>query len=556
MTGQRRILSIWLPHLAAERVLRRNRGRALPPLAVVAEAGNALTLASICPRAMREGLQPGMPLSDARALCPELVTAPANPLAESGFLTRLRRWAGRFSPRVAEEAPDALLLDITGCAHLFGGEEALARRIGDELALLGLSARTGIADTPGAAWALARFAGQQASAHRSGDAVEQEARATRSRAFRRRGWERGGPPPAVTGPEAPPAAIAPPGQTRAAIAPLPLAALRLDAGTVANLNRLGLRLIADLAALPRAGLARRFGQPVLTRLDQALGALPEPISPAHRELHFATRLTLPDPIGLPEDIAAAVDRLLPPLCARLRAAGRGARQLRLTCMRSDRGWQVLEVGLARPGHDPERIRALIALRLPEIEPGFGIDVIRLEAHVTEPLAPVQHSGHAAAAETARAARDGADALADLLGRLGARIGLDRLIRLHPAESHIPEKTATRMSAAHAPPAEDWPAAPPSGPPRRPVLLFPPEPVRAEAQGSPPRRFRWRRRHFETISATGPERIAPEWWLDDPAWRSGTRDYWRVETREGERLWLFRTRSANGPWEWFCHGDFG
>lgn len=552
MSSPRRILTIWFPHLGAERLLRRNRGRILVPFAVVAETGNALNLSSICPLASAQGIRVGQPLSDARAFCPELLTAPQNPLAETAFLSRLRRWAGRFSPWVSEEPPAALMLDITGCAHLFGGEEAMAARIADDLAKLHLTAALGIADTPGAAWALARFSGAGASSHRSGDAIEQEARATRSRAFKRRNWERGGPAPARTDVSAGAPFIAPPSQTHAALARLPVAALRLDPETVTNLGRMGIRLVADLASLPRAAVARRFGQPVLARLDQAMGALPEPISPVTRGLHFATRLSLPDPIGLKSDIEAGIDRLLPPLCDKLEAAGRGARHLRLTCFRADHSWQVLEVGLARPSHDATRIRPLLCMQLDHIDAGFGIDVLRLEAHVTEPLSPHQHKGHAEAVTHARAVRDGGNDMADLLGRLGARIGLEHLIRLHPADSHIPEKTDTRMAAAFADPVMDWPTEGPD----RPAWIFEAEVVQTMDPARPPKQFRWRRRDFEVVNASGPERLSPEWWLDDPAWRSGTRDYWRVDCATGERLWLFETRKPGRDGDWFCHGEFG
>ncbi|WP_069301229.1 Y-family DNA polymerase [Neptunicoccus sediminis] len=564
----RRILSIWFPHLAAERVLRSHRGALLHPFAIVTQQGNALSLSSLSPEAAAEGLQLGQALSDARAFCPELQTAPENPLQEAAFLAGLRRWAGKYTPWVASEPPASLLLDITGCAHLFGGESGMAESITQDLARLRLTGRFGIADTPGAAWALARYAGESAAAHRSGDAIDQEARATRSRAFKRRNWERGGAAPAhiPVNPDAP--NIAQPGETRAAISRLPVAALRLSQEDCTNLNRLGVRIIADLIGLPRAALVRRFGRDVVMRLDQALGVDPEPVSPAKRTHHFATRLSLPDPIGLQDDITAGVDRLLPPLCERLRKAGRGARQLRLWCFRTDHTVQIIEIGLARPNHDSDRIRPLLLLRLPDIEAGFGIDTLRLEAFVTEPLSNIQHKGHADAVAAARERRDNTDTMSDLLGRLGARIGLDSLTRLHPADSHIPEKTATRMAAAYCAPAKDWPETYL----HRPVTLFPPEivtPVEEQAAPPavatvppasgpmpPPPCFRWRRREFHIRSVSGPERISPEWWLDDPNWRSGTRDYWQVETRTGERLWLFETKTRTRSGDWFCQGDFG
>jgi protein ImuB len=554
--SNRRILSIWFPHLAAERVLRNHRGALLHPLAIVAQHGNTLSLACLSPEASAEGLTIGQSLSDARAFCPNLLTAPQNPLQEAAFLAGLRRWAAKYSPWVAEEPPASLLLDITGCAHLFGGEEKLAHSVSLDLEDLRLTAVLGIADTPGAAWALARFAGQHARSHRSGDAIEQEARATRSRATKRRNWERGGPAPTLIIADKNTANIAPPGQTRAAVSRLPVAALRLSREDCANLNRLGIRIITDLIGLPRAALARRFGRDVVMRLDQALGADPEPISPVRRTHHFATRLSFPDPIGLQDDILAGIDRILPPLCDRLSKAGRGARQVRLWCFRSDHSVQIVEIGLARPNHDPTRIRPLLALRLSDLDAGFGIDMLRLEAFVTEPLSAQQHKGHADAVAVARELRDGNNAMADLMGRLGARIGLESLICLHPADSHIPEKTSTQMAAAYCEPAGAWP------PTRlhRPATLFPPEIVTpstpSDGTTRPPQVFRWRRRELHIETAAGPERISPEWWLDDPNWRSGTRDYWRVETKTGERLWLFEIKTRDASGGWFCHGDFG
>ncbi|MFQ5624237.1 MAG: DNA polymerase Y family protein [Paracoccaceae bacterium] len=552
---QRRILSIWFPRLAAERVMRGHAPLAEAPFAVTAEVANAMTLASLNAVAEAAGLSRGMALGDARAVCPELLTRPAEPLREAAFLAALARWAGRFSPWVATEGGEALVLDITGCAHLFGGEERLAAAVEADCARLGLTLRLGIADTRGAAWALARFAGQAVTAARSGDDIDQEARATRARAHRRRNWERGGPAPAVKLAGAGQVLrIAPPGALRSALAPLPVAALRLPPDIVAGLARLGLRRIGDLAALPRAALARRFSVAVVRRLDQATGAEPEPVSPAGRPLHFALRLSLPDPIGLEADILAGLDRLLPPLCDKLKAAGRGARRLRLSLHRVDHTVQTIGIGLARASRDAARIRPLLAMKLGGAEAGFGIDMLRLEAHVTEPLAAAQHKGHLAATEAAKArmSAGGGTDMEALISRLGARIGLEAMTRFHPADSHIPEKSATVMAAAYCGAADDWPRRPHP----RPLRIFPPEPLSPDGVARPPARFRWRRRDFVTAAAFGPERIAPEWWLDDPAWRSGPRDYWRVETETGERLWLFEARGGEVPAGWFVQGDFG
>ncbi|MCT8159043.1 DNA polymerase Y family protein [Pseudoruegeria sp. SHC-113] len=547
----RRILSLWFPRLGAERLLRMERGTVDAPFAVVRDTGQMQVLSSLSAAASAEGLFAGQPLRDARAMCPELLTRLQNAQAEAAFLTVLRRWAGKFSPWVGEEAPSGLVIDLTGCAHLFGGEEALLAQVEADCADLGLSVQAGIADTVGAAWALARYAGQGAEGLRSGDAVDQEARATRSRAAKRRHWERGGQPPAGAQPPSEAARIARPGHTRSALADLPIAALRLSEAARSQLNRLGIRRVGDLAGTPRAALARRFGQDVVRRLDQALGVEPEPVSPAKPPLHFAVRLTLPDPIGLEADVMAAVDRLLPPLCTRLREKGRGARRIRLQAYRTDQTMQALDLGLARPSHDPDRLRPLLSLKIGELEAGFGFDMLRLEAHVTEPLHARQHRGHIEAAGAVRAQLSGDTGLDDLIGRLGARIGLETITRLHPASSHIPEKTASVLAAAWSEPAADWPA--PTAP--RPLRLWPPEPVMAPEAPNPPAEFRWRGQTHITRIATGPERIAPEWWLDDPHWRSGLRDYWRLTTEAGETLWLYFAHGALMSAGWFCQGRF-
>ena len=551
--ANRRILSLWFPRLAAERVLRQRRDALPLAFAIAGDQNGAQVLVSLNAVAEAAGLRQGQPLRDATAMCPGLVTRVANPVAEAAFLGVLRRWAGKFSPWVAEEPPESLVIDLTGCAHLFGGEAGLLAQVEEDCADLGLTVRAGVADTRGGAWALARYAGQVSAPARNGDAIQQEARATRSRAAKRRGWERGGRPPGLPATDTPQGVIAPPGGLRAALGPLPLAALRLDPAVIDGLKSLGLRRVEDVLTLPRAPFARRFGAPALRRLDQALGIEPEPVAPARAPLHFAARLTFPDPIGLREDIEAAINRVLPVLCARLKEAGRGVRWLRLQGFRCDNTVEMVEVGLARPANTEDRIRPLLWLKLDEIDPGFGIDCLRLEAVETEPLHATQHAGHFDAMNRAAARKEADTALDDLIGKLGARLGMEAVTRLHPGQSHIPEKSAITLAAAWSEPhPAPWPA--PHAP--RPLLLYRPEVVTApEDDPTPPASFRWRRRDLAVRVAVGPERILPEWWLDDPDWRSGPRDYWRVETTEGDRLWLFFAHGGEVSGGWFCDGSF-
>lgn len=480
---RRRIVSIWFPRLASDRAL-----RARPvsgPFALSQRLGTAETILCLNAAAEAAGLHRGMRMADARSFCPGLVSAPVHPDLDARFLAGLRRWAERYCPWVGLEGTDGLVLDVTGATHLWGGEGPMLADMRARFARARIEVSLGLAATRGAAWALAHFGG-----------------------------------------------------TEDDLLALPVAALRLDPDTVTGLQRLGLRRIGDLAASPRAPLSRRFGPDLLTRLDQLCGQRPEPVTPATEPPHFATRMTLPEPIGRESDVMAGLTRLLTPLCARLAAHEAGARRLVLTLRRVDQASQQVELRLAAPMRDPARIGPLFARGLAEVDAGFGIDQLRLEVTQVEPLLPAQ-IGTAPAAVSP-------DRLADLITRIGTRIGLDNILRFLPAESHIPERAFLIAPAAFSTAQGGF-----HSPRPRPLRLFPPEPIVATG-ATPPRQFRWRALRLTTARATGPERITPEWWLEDENWRHGLRDYWRVETAEGRRLWMFFTPQHPG---WFVQGEF-
>lgn len=480
---------MWFPRLASDRAL-----RARPvdgPFALTITRANADRIHCLNTQAEAQGLHRGMAFSDARAFCPGLHSRPADPAGDAVFLRMLARWAGRYCPWVGLEGGDGLVLDVTGSTHLWGSEVLMLADIEARLTRAGLSVRIGLADTRGAAWALAHHGG----------------------------------------------GVAAPGETLARMAPLPVTALRLAEKPGVALQRLGVRTIHDLCALPRAAVARRFGRDVLMRLDQALGDQPEQISPLADPPHYGVRMTLPEPIGLSRDVLAATERLLERLCDKLKAREMGARMLCLTLQRVDQDSQQVELRLARPLRDAARILPLFERGVDQVEAGFGIDLVRLEATRVEPL-PIRQISHVA--------RDGKGALDDLISRLGTRIGLENIQRFLPADSHIPERSFVIAPAAWSEPEGPWVALRP-----RPLRLFAPEPI-AGSGPRPPAHFRWRRMRFSIGAATGPERIAPEWWLEDESWRSGLRDYWHVETRQGRRLWLFHTPQNPG---WFVQGEF-
>lgn len=486
----RRIVSLWFPRLAAERSLRANPVDA--PFALTLFDRNSERIHDLCARAEGAGLNRGMTLVHARSFCPGLLTRPADPKADQRFLRLLARWATRYCPWVGLDGHNGLFLDITGSAHLMGGEEPLLDDIRARLARAGLSARLGLASTPGAAWALARFA----------------------------------------------EGIAQPGEALARIGPLPLAALRLADQTCTSLERLGIATVSALYNLPRATVARRYDPEVLRRLDQALGALPEQISPLKEDLSFAVRMTLPEPIGLVGDVMAGAERLIGHLCEQLDTAQKGARSLKLTFRRVDQENQSVELRLARPMRDGDRMLALFERGVSAVDAGYGIDMIRLEATQVEALGPRQLTPSQALEK---------DSLADLITQLGNRIGLENIQRFAPVDSHIPERSFKLVPAAYSLPVRDWPTRRP-----RPLRLFPPEPITGSGS-HPPGRFRWRGRALTTLEAEGPERITPAWWEGGDDWARGLRDYWRVATGQGQRLWLFHTPQNPG---WYVQGEFG
>ncbi len=513
------MISLWLPRLPTDRLRRRSRKNGKdpdqrPPLITVTETGGRFLVTALEHRAEMASLTPGMVLTDARAIFPAVDVALADPVADAALLDRLTAWCGRYTPWAAAEGRDGIFLDTTGCDHLFGGEAALCADLVHRLEALGFSARAAMADTPGAAWAMARF-GENGT-------------------------------------------VVPFGGIREALARLPVAALRLDPGTVGGLARVGIRVIEQLRNMPRAPLTARFGRTVGERLDQASGAVSEPISPRKPVTPFHARLAFAEPIALMADIERGLRHLLDDLCRLLAKAGRGGRTLVLTLYRVDGETFEIQVGAARPARDPGRLARLFGGRLGSFDAGFGIEVMTLTASVTEPLAPTAVLLPAAT----RAPVNGGesfrgDILAPLVDRLGNRIGFDRVARLTAVASYVPER-AVRPRPALAD-AMDFTWSPDASLPPRPLhLLKQPERIEIVSDtepDTPPIRFRWRRTDHSVRLAEGPERIAPEWWVRKAAAR--TRDYWRVEDGAGRHFWIYRhgLPRPDHPVEWFLHGLF-
>ncbi len=504
-------------------------------------------LAAIGPDAAAQGLSVGQNLADARALCPGLIARDTDPEADAAALAGLAAWCERYTPLAAADVADTtgeygVWLDITGCAHLFGGEAALARDLQTRLSRNGLLRRIAIAGTPGAAWALSHAA-TTGTCH-----------------------------------------ILPSGQERDALEKLPISLLRLDPSVTAGLRRLGLRRIGELARIPRGEITARFGGQPMLRLDQALGAAEEAIAWPRPPAPFTERLDFPEPIGTPEDLARALDILTPRLCARLAAKDLGAHCIAALFFRLDNTRQRIAVSTALPSHEAAYLARLLRAQLERIDPGFGIEAVLLHAEETAALAAPQ-AGFADIAASQEASR-----LSTAIDRLANRLGQGRVWRVAPRASHVPERAVQQVPPLQSQPS--WindPTAP------RPIrLLRMPEPVEVTAPvpDDPPLLFRWRRRLHRVRAAAGPERIAAEWWRprgsaegvragDNRGSAEGVRaadnrgsearaaedilssetdrirDYYRVEDTEGARFWLFRTGLHGGgrvP-RWYLHGLF-
>jgi protein ImuB len=529
-SSSQRLLCLWLRRLSTDRVVRRrlvtSRETALTaPLAISGKRSNAELLVAIDDAAEKRGLHTGLALAQARAMHPALDVLPEDVEADATLLESIADWCLRYTPLVACDAPDGLVLDITGCTHLYGGERQLIADLAGRLERAGFAYRIAIAGTIGAAWAAAHHG--TAASYANGD-------------------------------------------ERKILCPLPLAALRLPSSTVASLARVGLKRIGDIIDLPRSPLTARFGTELLRQLDRALGREHEPLTPRLPVAPYVAEQRFPEPIGREEDVLGTVERLAARLAFALERRGDGARRIELTLFRTDGEVRRLAAGTSRPLRDPRSIRALFAERLAALadalDPGFGFDMARLSVMVAEPCPPEQ-IGIGNAEDCAEMDR--------LVDRLSARLGAQRVRRLIAQDSYIPEIAAVSVpaqtniddgwSAFHRHRAEAELA------PRPLRLLARPEAIEAVAEvpDGPPLRFRWRRALHEVIAAEGPERIEGTWWGEPgeqssfASFEKSARDYFRVEDQMGLRFWLFRAGlyrdfvpGMSSPPSWFVHGSFG
>ncbi|MCZ8317078.1 DNA polymerase Y family protein [Phreatobacter sp.] len=514
----RRYLAVWLPFLPSERLRRlwsRNpspsAAPAEAPLVLVERIAGAMRLAAVDPMARELGLVPGQKLADARACVPQLAAIDHDPVADQNLLERLADAADRYTPLVALNAPDGLTLDVTGCAHLFGGEAALCRDLLERMRGAGFTARAALAGTPEAAAALARHG-------RPG--------------------------------------IVPPGGEAEAVARLPVGALGIDASTALALTRAGLKTIGDLASRPSDLLVARFGAGLATRLRRVCGHEDARLTPRRAVAACMVERRFAEPVARREDLTGALSLVLGKAAASLEQRGEGGRLFEASFFRTDGVVRRIAVETGEATRDTAAVSRLFTERMHLLDdptdPGFGFDLLRLAVPRTEVLAArqvlIDGRGEAERETTA------------LVDHLVARFGRSNVLRFLDRPSHIPERAEVMVPAIAVGGGSYRSAGPAAARPlARPLQLFdPPQPIEtlAEVPDGPPASFHWRRTTFQIIRAEGPERIAGEWWRDGEDML--TRDYYGLEDREGRRFWVFRQglygRETASP-RWFIHGLF-
>ncbi|NKL63973.1 DNA polymerase Y family protein [Rhizobium leguminosarum bv. viciae] len=500
-----RVVSIYLPDLATDRIRRADPD--IPPeqaITVIAKSGARRWVSAADAAAKKAGLRVGMPAAKAQALFQGLMMIDADPVADAEALRRITLWALTvYSPIVAMDAPDGIVLDTEGADHLQGGEAPMLTGIANRFRTKGLTARVAIADTWGAAHACAR-------------AINRET------------------------------VIVPRGEIVRAVERLPISLLRLSEKVVGDLRTLGFRTIGDFANTARAPLALRFGPEIGRRLDQMFGRVSEPIDPIRSPELIEVSRSFAEPIGAAETINKYVGRLVVQLVEELQRKGLGVRRTDLVVEKVDGTRQAIRAGTAKPARDVAWLTKLFKDRTEKIEPGFGIEKLSLVAVMSQPLEETQKTSALVEEEN-----EDITPLIDIFGNRGQRV-----YRLAPVASDVPERSVRRIAASAADVGETW-----THEWKRPVrLLDRPDPIEVMAlmPDHPPVWFSWRGKRRRVKCADGPERVFGEWWVRTSEVEA-VRDYFMVEDDVGERYWIFRSGdgvdAGTGSHKWFLHGIF-
>jgi protein ImuB len=497
---EKRFVSIWLHHLATDWFTKSQPSLSNSPFVLREVSRGRMIIVATNAEAERNGISSGMVLADARAIVPDLVVRDNPPELAGDILRQLAEWCIRFSPIVATDPPDGILLDASGCPHLWGGDFQYIREIVRCFEKCGYGVCAAMADTAGVAWGIARF-GKSAK-------------------------------------------VIPPGQHREALLTLPPEALRLEPEVCYRLHQLGLHQVQQFIDISRASLRKRFGSGIILQLDLALGKQLEIINCVQTAPQYEERLPCMEPIVTETGIRIALEQLVKALCLRLLQEQKGLRKAVFKGIRVDNKLEQIEIGTNRPTHDVRHILKLFDTTVSSIEPALGIELFILEASIVEDHLPLQEKMWEASAGL------NDNRLAELLDRIGSKTGSDSIHRYLPEESYWPERSIKEASTLAEPVATTWRVDKP-----RPLhLLSKPEriDVSAPIPDYPPMLFRWKEKVHKIIKSDGPERIEQEWWIQ----QGQHRDYYRVEDEDGFRYWIFRSgHYSDSVYQWYLHGFF-
>lgn len=499
---QKRYVSIWFRYLLADwQLIRRPELKEVPFVFAAPDHGRMLVVA-VSPLAQTFGISAGMRSADAKAICPGLQIIDHQANRNIKLLKGLGTWCLRYAPTVMidEFAMDGLLMEVSGCPHLWGNERSYLKDIISRLKSKGYTVRLGMADTAGAAWAISRFG-------------------------------------TVT-------PLIPVGGHIDALQALAPAALRIEEGTLAKLNKLGFYQIKSFMAMPRSVLRRRFGEAFLSRLGQALGTVEEVMQPLQVPVSFQSRLPCLEPIRTRTGIEIAISKLLEELCGQLQKEGKGLRKGVLTCYRMDGKVLQIAIGTNAASHSVSHLFKLFQLKIEQVRPGLGIEFFVLEAPKVDDVSPDQ--------EALWSVKPGLDdqSVICLLDRVAGKIGAGAIHQYIPSAHYWPERSHGKSASIRAKMEQEWHL----DKPRPTELLHVPDPIEVMAliPDHPPKFFIYKGTRHTVLKADGPERIEREWWLDT----GEHRDYYQVEDEQGQRYWLFRSgHYGEQSYQWFIHGFF-
>jgi protein ImuB len=497
---EKRYASIWFRYLKTDWFASRHPALKELPFVLAEISNGRKVITAVSPLAAKEGISTGMAVADARAIVPALHAVDDVPGLQKRLLTAIGLWCDRFTPVVAVDEPDGLLLEVTGCAHLWGGEAPYLHEITRRLQDYGYHTHIGIAGTIGTAWAVARYSKQ---------------------------------------------GQVPNNVEAAALSKLPPAALRVESAIQEKLLKLGLREIAGFMSMEQSALRRRFGKELLLRLHQALGVEPEVLIPLIPPAEYHERLPCLEPIRTAAGIEMAIQTLLERLCARLQKESKGIRQAVLRGCRVDGHTVSIGISTVRPSLNTQHLFKLFEQKVPQLEPDLGIELFTLEAGELEDMKAFQESLFEITGSLTDAA------IAELVDRLTGKLPGARIRRYLPAEHHWPELAIRATTSLTEQPATAWPVHK-----QRPVELLD-KPQRIEVTAPipdyPPMLFLHKGIRHKIKKADGPERMRRAWWINP----GQHRDYYAVEDEQGQRYWIFRSGhyDAKQPPEWFLHGYF-